>query len=331
MRTGVISGRKRSVRTADARAVLDITVLMGGPSSERKVSLVSGAAVADGLASRGHKVTRADIRPDDVSALDRPGIDVVFIALHGDFGESGAVQELCEVRGLRYSGSPPRASATAMDKSAAKHAFRSVGVATPDWVVADTPGDRRIGALGLPVVVKPIDGGSSLDVVIAKNPTARDEAVGRLLDKYGRVMAERFVVGREFTVGILGDRTLPTLEIIPAREFYDYTAKYTDGAGTRYVFDHGLDEEVTAAMEAAAMMAHRALNCRDMSRVDFIVPPRGLPQVLEVNTIPGFTSHSLLPMAAARAGIDFAGLVEEIVGMAMRRPGRADRPRNGVT
>jgi len=331
MRAGVISSRKRTVRTADSRAVLDITVLMGGPSSEREVSLVSGAAVAEGLTSRGHKVTRADICPDDVSALDRPGIDVVFIALHGDFGESGRVQELCEARGLRYTGSPPQASATAMDKSDAKRAFLSAGVATPDWVVADTPGDRRIEALGLPVVVKPIDGGSSVDVVIAKAPTTRDEALGRLLDKYGRVMAERFVVGREFTVGILGDRTLPILEIIPAREFYDYTAKYADGAGTRYVFDYGLDDEAVVAMEAAALAAHRALGCRDMSRVDFIVPPRGLPQALEVNTIPGFTSHSLLPMAAARAGIDFAHLVEKIVGMAMQRPGRADRSRDGVT
>jgi D-alanine-D-alanine ligase len=332
MRAETLSGKRKTAALPTAKTVLDITVLMGGPSSEREVSLVSGAAIAVGLESRGHRVTRADISPSDASSLDRPGIDVVFIALHGEFGESGGVQELCEARGLRYTGSPPDASALAMDKDASKRTFRAAGVATPDWVVVETfagGSQARMEALGLPVVVKPIDGGSSVDVTIAKDAAARDAAIGRLLDKYGRAMVERFVRGREFTVGVLGERTLPVLEIIPSREFYDYTAKYAADSGTRYVFDHGLGEEVVAAMETAALAAHRALGCRDMSRVDFIVPPNGRPEALEVNTIPGFTGHSLLPMAAAKSGIGFAELVSQIVNMAMRRP-ISRGPRRGL-
>ena len=323
MRAGTLASKRKTVAVRTARRVLDITVLMGGPSREREVSFLSGAAVAAGLASCGHKVTPADISPSDASALDRPGIDVVFIALHGEFGESGRAQELCEARGLRYTGSGPRASALAMDKDAAKRIFRAAGIATPDWVVAEAltaEETSRIEALGLPVVLKPVDGGSSVDVTIARDEPTRDEALRDLLGKYRRAMAERFVRGREFTVSILGARTLPVLEIVPAREFYDYTAKYADGAGTRYVFDHGLREEVVSVLEAVAMLAHRALGCRDMSRADFIVPPDGPPQVLEVNTIPGFTAHSLLPMAAARVGVSFAQLVDRIASMAMKRP-----------
>jgi D-alanine-D-alanine ligase len=323
MRAQVLADKTTAVPIRAARRVLDITVLMGGPSNEREVSLVSGAAVAAGLESFGHKVTRADISPSDASALDRRGIDVVFIALHGEFGESGQVQELCQARGLRYTGSSPRASAVALDKDASKRIFRAAGVATPDWVVAQAlRADRaaQIEALGLPVVLKPVDGGSSLDVTIAGDCPTRDGALRMLLDKHGRAIAERFIPGREFTVGILGEQTLPVLEIIPAREFYDYTAKYADGAGTRYVFDHGLSNKVVAALEAAALTAHQALGCRDVSRVDFIVPPEGPPQALELNTIPGFTGHSLLPMAAAKAGISFAQLVDRIAGMAMKRP-----------
>jgi D-alanine-D-alanine ligase len=143
--------------------------------------------------------------------------------------------------------------------------------------------------------------------------------VAALLGKYGRAMAEEFVPGREFTVGILGDQALPVLEIVPAREFYDYTAKYADGAGTRYVFDHGLPDQTVRSLQSAALAAHQVLGCRDMSRVDFILPPSGVPVVLEINTIPGFTSHSLLPMAAAKAGVNFAELVSRIAMMAMQR------------
>jgi D-alanine-D-alanine ligase len=296
---------------------------MGGPSSERDVSLMSGSAIAEGLTQAGHRVTRADISPGDLAALDRPGIDVVFIALHGAFGEDGGVQQLCEDRHLRYIGSDPASSALAMDKVASRKRFAAAGLAVPKDLVF-TPADadhqrEAINRLGLPVVLKPVDGGSSVDITIAKTPSVRDAAVAALLDKYGRALAEEFVVGREFTVGILGRRPLPVLEIVPAREFYDYAAKYADDSGTRYIFDHGLPGAVVRSLQASALAAHEALGCRDLSRVDFIVTPGGLPVVLEVNTIPGFTSHSLVPMAAAKAGLSFSQLVDRIVIMAMQR------------
>lgn len=306
-------------------AVLDITVLMGGPSAEREVSLISGSAIADGLERCGHKVTRSDISPTNVSALDRPGIDVVFIALHGEFGESGEVQKLCEERGLRYIGSPPRASELAMDKAASKQVFRQHRISTPDWIVVEeshNPAEvaRMIGHWPLPVVVKPVDGGSSVDVTIARDPSARDAAIADCTDKYGRVMVEQFIKGREFTVGLLGCRALPVLEIVTSRDFYDYTAKYADNSGTRYVFDHHLPPSIVERMQAEAVAAAGSLGCRDISRVDFLLDEQGSAYVLEINTIPGFTGHSLLPMAAAKVGIGFDELVNRIVAMAMSRP-----------
>ena len=307
-----------------AAAGLDVTVLMGGPSSEREVSMASGTAIADGLVRVGHRVTRADISPTDCSALDRAGIDVVFIALHGDFGESGGVQAMCEARGLRYTGSGPKASEQAIDKAASKQIFKRAGLKTPDWMILEEfhpphKVRRWLSEIPPPVVIKPVDGGSSVDITIARDEARRDRAIDEMVDKYGRIMLERLVEGREMTVGILGDEPLPVLEVIPAREFYDLTAKYSDDAGTRYEFDHGLSDEAAAALRADAMTAHRSLDCRDMSRVDFILDADGVGQVLEINTIPGFTSHSLLPMAAAKVGIGFDDLVGRIVGMAMQR------------
>lgn len=314
-----------SGRGADEPAgALDITVLMGGPSAERDVSMMSGTAIADALQRRGHKVTRADISPQDTSALDREGIDVVFIALHGAFGESGEVQQLCEDRHLRYTGSGARASELSMDKAAAKQIIKRAHLPTPDWMIVEefhTPEQVSgwLPELDVPVVLKPVDGGSSIDIVIARSRSRRDEALEVLLDKYGRAMLERFVTGRELTVGILGDQALPLLEIIPAKGFYDYGAKYSDEAGTQYTFEHGLGAETVASTQAAAVATHRAIGCRDMSRVDFVLDEQQRAWVLEINTIPGFTSHSLLPMAAARVGIDFDELVDRIARMAMAR------------
>lgn len=318
---------KRSIRlgtnaSTTKKTNLDITVLMGGPSSEREVSLQSGAAIADALERLGHRVTRSDISPDDLSAFSRPGIDMVFIALHGAFGEDGQVQRICEDRRLPYVGSPPEASRLAMDKAAAKKVFRGVGLPTADWVVADRSNlaglSSQIEALGLPAVIKPIDGGSSVDVTIARDATTRDESIAASVAKYGRVLVERFVRGREFTVGVLGEQALPIIEIKPAHDFYDYTAKYTD-CGTQYILEHGLPAAVVADMQSKALAAHRSLGCRDLSRVDFILDDNGVASVLEINTIPGFTSHSLLPKAAQKSGLSFDLLVGRIVEMAMQR------------
>lgn len=303
---------------------LDITVLMGGPSSERAVSILSGEAIADGLTRCGHRVARADIMPEDTSAIERSGIDVVFIALHGDFGESGEVQRLCEDRGLRYTGSPPRASELAMDKAATKQIVKRAGLTTPDWMIIEqfhSPEQfgQWLTEIEPPVVIKPVDGGSSVDITIARDEGGRDRAISEMLDDYGRVMVERFVKGREITVSIVGDQALPVLEVVPARPFYDYDAKYTDDSGTQYVFDHDLDDQTVQRIQQAALKAHNELGCRDMSRSDFILDADGVPQFLEINTIPGFTGHSLLPMAAARVGICFDELVDRIAAMAMQR------------
>ncbi len=317
------SGRKGRVQLKTPKRVLDITVLMGGPSSEHEVSLASGTAIADALVRNGHKVTRSDISPQELSALDRPGIDLVFIALHGDFGESGQVQRLCEARGLRYIGSGAAASELAMDKAAAKRAFAAGGISTPPGMVITevTPAAKAwLEDIGLPIVLKPVDGGSSVDVVIAHDRQVRDRELTDLLAKYGRILAERFIEGKELTVGILGDEALPIIQIIPDGEFYDYRAKYSDGAKTQYIFEHGIDTPRAAAIQAMALAAHRSLGCRDMSRVDVMLEKStGIPYVLEINTIPGFTSHSLLPKAAARVGIPLDQLVERIAEMAMAR------------
>ena len=313
---------RRAGETPASLQLLDITVLMGGPSSEREVSIQTGSAISDALRRLGHSVTQSDISPANLTALDREGMDLVFIALHGAFGEDGQVQAVCEERHLRYVGSPPSASSKAMDKAASKEVFRRAGIATPDWAVVTIANmvrmHGRLEELGLPAVVKPIDGGSSVDVTIARDPAARDQAVAACVAKYGRALVERFVSGKEVTVGVLGRQVLPVIEIRPAHAFYDYEAKYTD-CGTQYIFDHGLGESVVAALGAEAMAAHDALGCRDLSRVDFIVDARGVAHLLEINTIPGFTSHSLLPMAARRAGIGFDQLVARLVEMAMRR------------
>ena len=307
-----------------AKDLLDVTVLMGGPSSEREISLLTGAAIADALQRVGHNVTRADISPQNTAALDREGIDVVFIALHGDFGESGEVQALCQARGLRYTGSGPQSSKLGMDKAAAKQMFKQAGLVTPDWMIIEEFHAPKLyrkwfDELPPPVVLKPLFGGSSVDITIARDATQRDAALDELLDLYGRAMLERYVPGRELTVSILGDEALPVLEIVPSGEFYDYVAKYSDEAGTQYIFDHGLDDATVRRTRQDALTAHRAVGCRDMSRVDFILGEDGVPQVLELNTIPGFTRHSLLPMGAKRVGIGFDELCDRIARMAAGR------------
>ncbi|MDP6545199.1 MAG: D-alanine--D-alanine ligase [Phycisphaerae bacterium] len=312
------------IELPETQRALDVTVLMGGPSSEREISLLSGAAIADALESVGHQVTRADISPQDTIALDRDGLDVVFIALHGEFGESGEVQTLCEARSLRYTGSNARASRVGMDKAATKQILKRGGLTTPDWMIVEEFHSVEqitgwLKELPPPVVLKPVDGGSSVDIALATDMQQRNEALEYLVDKYGRAMLERYLPGREFTVGIIGNSALPVLEIVPDGRFYDYRAKYDDDAKTSYVFTHGLDEQTVNRMQDDALNAHRILGCRDLSRVDFILDHDGVPNVLEINTIPGFTSHSLVPKAAAAAGISFEKLVDGIAAMAMSR------------
>jgi D-alanine-D-alanine ligase len=292
---------------------LRITVLAGGPSAERAVSLESGRAVHAALSRLGHRCALRDVVPDDLSALEEP-TDFVFIALHGAFGEDGTIQGELDRRGICYSGSGAAASRLAMDKAAAKHRFAEVGVPTPPYEVVDA--SRRAGLatrFGIPAVVKPVDSGSSVDTVIVRSAERLEPEAARLVGQYGRALVERYIRGPELTVGIVGDTALPVCQIIPAGEFYDYHAKYV-ADDTEYRFDIDLPETLLQRVRELSLRAHRALDCDVFSRVDWMVDAETRePYCLEINTIPGFTSHSLLPKAAARIGVSFDALCGRIV------------------
>ena len=297
---------------------------MGGPSSERQISLKSGKAVAAALQQMGHDVVCADIGPENFTALERENLDVVFPALHGSFGEDGTIQAVMDQRKVRYCGSGPHASRLAMDKMDSKWRFLQAGIRTPQGGLIDpnTPAklrSRLLDRLGTPSVIKPINQGSSLDVVVAADAKERDQAIEKLIQKYGRCMAERFMPGREFTVAILAEQALPIVEIVTPDGFFDFQSKY-ESAHTQYLLDIDLPTELCRDMQQLALQAHRVLGCRDFSRVDIRLDHQARPTILEVNTIPGLTSRSLLPMAGAKAGIEFPQLCDKLVRMAYQHP-----------
>ena len=311
--------RAGRVPCASAAATLDITVLAGGPSDEHEVSLASGRAVHDALVRLGHRVTMRDIAPNELSALDVPA-DCTFIALHGAFGEDGQVQGIMDRAGKQYCGSDATSSALAMDKVEAKRCFVAHGVPTPRFEVADGAALEAIAASWqTPVVVKPIRSGSSVDTYIVREPGGSADALRAVVGTHGDALIEQYIDGLELTVGMLDGRPLPPLQIRTKREFYDYQAKYVDD-DTEYLFDIDLPDEVLKELQRLSVRAQAALACRDFCRVDWMVDRRThTPFVLEINTIPGFTSHSLLPKAAARVGVSFEELCQRIVMMAMRR------------
>lgn len=305
------------------RQKLAVTVLCGGPSSEREVSLKSGAAVAAGLRTAGHDVVEADICPDDLSALSRKDLDAVFIALHGAFGEDGQVQRILEDRGIPYTGSGPLASRIAMHKQAAKEMFQAAGLPVPRGRMVAAMHARTVSdlieQLGLPVVTKPVGGGSSIMVNICRSRKEIEEGLTPILAAGEAALVEEFIDGRELTIGILQDRALPVIEMRTSRDFYDYVAKYK-GNYTEYVFETGLDAAAYRHVQRLAELAHAALGCRDFSRVDIRLDRSGRPFILELNSIPGFTEKSLLPKAARKAGVEFPELVDGLI-----RRARTDR------
>ena len=284
---------------------------MGGFSSEREVSLRSGAAVAKGLRERGYQVTEVDIRGHD---FDLPaGTDAVFVALHGEFGEDGQIQVLLEQRGVPYTGASPAASRLAFDKVQSKRVLIERGVvATMPFEVLG-PGQRR--KLDLPVVVKPVRQGSSYGVHRVVREDEWEAALANALTFNGEVIVEPFIDGKELTVGLVGDEVLPVIEIRAPNNNYDYRAKYTKGV-TEYLAPAPLTKSETELCQALALATYQALGGRGMGRVDLRLAPDGALQVLELNTIPGFTETSLLPKAAAVAGYSFADLCDRIVRLA---------------
>lgn len=340
-----------------------ITVLLGGVSAEREVSLSSGLRIAVALRERGHTVTCLDPAEgvltreterallaagvgsappslDALAGLASPSLspalgimpevtdtDCVFLALHGGQGEDGTVQALLDLVGVPYTGSGHLASALAMDKHLTKVVLRAAGVMTADWIMAPRDGEMDADEVGRrlswPVVVKPSKQGSTVGLSIVRAPEELAAAVAEAFRYDDEVMVERFVPGRELTVGIVGDDVLPTIEIVPVKELYDYECKYTPGMAQEFVAE--LSPELAVTLADQAQRAFAALKLGGYARIDFRLDPEGRPWCLEANTLPGMTPTSLIPQAAAAAGVLFPDLCERIVRLALTSRDRQAR------
>ena len=288
---------------------MKIVVLMGGRSYEREISLKTGKAVSKTLKEMGHEVVELDLTEDLPCRLLEIKPDKVFIALHGPYGEDGRVQGLLDILGIPYTGSGVLGSALAMDKDITKRLLRSDGIPTPDWICV-RKGEPLPFWDSFPAVVKPADQGSSVGLKVVERPEDLEISIKELFQMTEKVLIESYVKGRDMTVGVLKGRALPVIEVRPKKGIYDYESKYTKGA-TEYVFLE--DESLSKELQEIALRVHRLLDLRDMSRVDFRVDEEGRPYVLEVNTIPGMTELSLLPMACRKAGIDFKEMLSIIL------------------
>lgn len=291
-----------------------VAVLYGGVSAERDISLKSGNAIYQSLLASGVDVHKIDANPHNIGGLREQEFDRVFLALHGSWGEDGVVQGALQAVGMPFTGSKVLGSALAMDKVRSKQIWLANDLPTAAFrvlsKVEDLPG--AIQSLGLPMFIKPAREGSSVGVGKVTD-ASQLEAVWRNTAELGyEVLAEQFIAGAELTVGILKDRALPVIRMQPAGEFYDYEAKYLSGE-TQYHCPAGLSDELEQEVRQLALTAFRQLDCCGWGRVDAMLDSDGRPQLLEVNTIPGMTDHSLVPMAAAAAGIDFDALVLRIL------------------
>ena len=327
---------------------MKITVLLGGTSSERDVSLASGLRIVDALRSRGHQVApfdpaRGAIGPEEERALRtgqvmqtappdpetlrlleqgsfiptlgaQPEIrdaELIFLALHGGLGEDGTIQAMLDMVGARYTGSGHLASALAMDKDLSKHLFRAAGVPTANWVMAPVTEELVAEAVGFPAIVKPSKQGSTVGLTLVRDPSLLQAAVDEAFRHDDEVMVEQFVPGRELTVSVIGDEALPVGEIIAKHEIYDYECKYTEGMATE-VFPADLSAGQTEEVKALAIAAFRCLKLGGYARIDFRMTPEGEFSCLEANTLPGMTALSLFPQAARAAGMSFEDLCERI-------------------
>jgi D-alanine-D-alanine ligase len=290
--------------------------MLGGPSAEREVSLRSGAAAAKALRSLGHPVEELD--PADTGWKLPPGTQVVFLALHGAYGEDGAVQERLEELGIPYTGCGPQASRTGFDKVLTKQQFLKAGVPTPRYAVFKAPQPDLPPGWAPPVVLKPVRQGSSIGLQFVDRAADLEKALAEALRYDTEVLMEERILGRETTVGILDGRALPVAEIRVKNGPFDYHNKYTPGAADHFC-PADFDAATTAKIQAAALAAFQAIGGRDYARVDVMVAAGGQPLVLEVNTLPGMTELSIMPEAAAAAGMNYAQLCQRMVDLALRR------------
>jgi D-alanine-D-alanine ligase len=303
---------------------------MGGPDAEREVSQMSGREVASAIRESSRFTVNEQVidKPslNELKSLAE-GCDAVFPVLHGRWGEGGPLQELLEQLGLPYVGCRAKAASLAMDKMATKTLAATDNVPTPPSRALQA-GD--VCDLEPPLVLKPIDDGSSVDLRICQTPAQVDEARKQLHPKRGRLLAERYIKGREVTVGIVGGKALPLIEIIPSKqvEFYDYQAKYFRD-DTRYVLEPDMPPGLTERCQAIALSVFNRLGCRDIARADLMIDERG-PWFLEINTMPGFTTHSLVPMAARRNGVEMPELCARLVETALERGSSRTSTGSGV-
>ena len=306
-----------------AQSSLRVAVLAGGDSDEREISLKSGMAVADALAQYGHRVMHLDPAIVELSGIDWSQFDVAFVALHGRFGEDGQVQQILDEAQVDYTGSSAMASQLAFSKSAAKERFSLYGVPTPRYSLIhynDEIGHihQKVVEIGYPLVIKPDTQGSSLGVSLVRSPSELSAALKLCFqfDAFGVI--ETMIEGTEWTVGLIDEQTLPAIKIETDRDFFDWQAKYEDDA-TRYIFDADVPHSVIQTIERVAQNACAALGPSGLARVDLRLDHQNQPWVLEINTVPGFTDHSLLPKAALRSGIDFPTLCDRIIRSCRRK------------
>ncbi|MBI4713089.1 MAG: D-alanine--D-alanine ligase [Planctomycetes bacterium] len=295
-----------------------VGVLYGGFSAERPISLKSGRAVAKALKGLGYPVRLIDVRSRRAKGLS--GIDVAFIALHGEFGEDGGIQKLLEKKRIPYTGSGPKASGLAMDKFLTKRIFQCYGVPTAParFIMFSTGRDYKNIGFDYPVVIKPRAQGSSVGVSIARNYPELVKGLKQAA-RYGRdILVEQYCAGRELTVAILGDQALPLIELKLAEGFFDYNAKYKDKRTEYIVKPRWVTRRLCRRIQAAALKAYRVLGCKGFARVDIIYSLAGKISVLEVNSIPGMTERSLVPKAARAVGIAFPQLCERVIRMALK-------------
>ncbi|MFP4527589.1 MAG: D-alanine--D-alanine ligase [Candidatus Kapaibacterium sp.] len=338
---------------------MKIAVLFGGISPERNVSIAGGRAVVDALRSKGHDVLAIDpaygadgLRngeelatisqiPDEemlagfsprrlIECVNSPlfdDVDVAFLVLHGKWGEDGTIQSLLKMRGIPFTGSQVKASSLAMDKISSKMMFLSAGIPTPQWATLrkeyiddyDILEELR-SEIGPEMVIKPNDQGSTIGITIIRDGNLDDinEGIRKAFKYSDRALAEKFIEGRELTVSVVGDTVLPVIEIIPEEGYYDYEHKYTKGK-TEYVCPAEITDDVTEFIQGMADTAYNVLGCEGFGRVDFRLDEEGQPFCLEVNTIPGFTATSLVPMASRTAGTEFPELCEKIINLALNK------------
>ena len=304
-------------KQVDVKQFGKVAVLLGGKSGEREVSLKSGNAVLSALQRQGVNAHAFD--PAERSLSELSGFDRVFISLHGRFGEDGTMQGLLDLMGIPYTGSGVMASAVGMDKWRTKLLWRASGVVTPDFEMLDANTDfvQVANQLGLPLFVKPANEGSSIGITKVKTADALPEAYALAAKADPLVIAEKFVGGGEYTVGILDGEALPIIRIVPKNEYYDFEAKYLRN-DTEYHCPSGLDAAKEAQIQQEALVAFKVLGCKGWGRVDFLMDEAGKHYFLEVNTSPGMTDHSLVPMAAKVAGMDFDALVLRILSMTLQ-------------